>query len=208
MEEIGRAEARTAFVAAALSFAGLVGEIGPDAWNREGLGVWNVRDLVGHTSRALVTVIEYVKKPAVSEDISNPAEYYVLAKGTQVDPSAVAERGRQAGLGLGSDPVRAVGELAERAAEIVNSTPDDALITTIGGGMRLGAYLPTRTFELVVHGLDIASSTGLASYQPPQPALEDAVALAGRIAVQLGAGPVVLRALTGRAPLPASFCIV
>ena len=38
---------------------------------------------------------------------------------------------------------------------------DDPVISTIFGGMRLSDYLPTRTFELVVHGLDIARAAQL-----------------------------------------------
>lgn len=31
-------------------------------------------------------------------------------------------------------------------------------MTTAAGGMRLGTWLPTRTFELVVHSLDLATA--------------------------------------------------
>jgi hypothetical protein len=53
--------------------------------------------------------------------------------------------------------------------EAVSSTPArDALIHTIGGGMRLRHYLPTRTFELVVHRLDITAATGLQTALAPE----------------------------------------
>lgn len=38
---------------------------------------------------------------------------------------------------------------------------EDPLVTTALGGMRLRQYLPTRTFELVVHGVGIARPAGL-----------------------------------------------
>jgi hypothetical protein len=63
--------------------------------------------------------------------------------------------------------------------------------------MRLRDYLPTRVFELVVHGTDIALATGL-DWAPPADAVAASVALAGEIAVASGDGVPLLRALTGR----------
>ena len=40
--------------------AGLVG----DRWDAPGLGEWDVRALVGHTSRSLLTVEAYLGQPA------------------------------------------------------------------------------------------------------------------------------------------------
>ena len=75
---------------------------------------------------------------------------------------------------------------------------DDYVMTTIAGPMRLSDYLPTRTFELVVHGLDVARATGLvASYD--EAVLADAATLAARIAVRTGRGQDLLLAVTGRA---------
>ena len=82
------------------------------------------------------------------------------------------------------------------------------LITVIGGaGIRLHTYLPTRTFELAVHGLDIARAVGI-SYTPPADVLEEATVLAARIAAAEGHGATVLLALTGRSELPPSFSVV
>jgi len=82
------------------------------------------------------------------------------------------------------------------------------LITVIGGaGIRLHTYLPTRTFELAVHGLDIARAIGI-TFDLPADVLEEATALATRIAVAEGHGQAVLLALTGRAGLPQPFSIV
>ena len=74
---------------------------------------------------------------------------------------AIVERGRQAGRDLGADPAGTIDELVERVLGELART-DDPLIEVIGGlGIRLHTYLPTRTFELAVHGLDIARATGL-----------------------------------------------
>jgi hypothetical protein len=84
----------------------------------------------------------------------------------------------------------------------------DPLIAVIGGlGIRLHSYLPTRTFELAVHGLDIARAVGV-SFALPAEVLEEATMLAARVAVAEGHGEAVLMALTGREGLPPSFSIV
>ena len=81
------------------------------------------------------------------------------------------------------------------------------MIDTFVGGMRLSAYLPTRTFELTVHSLDIAAASGLEVTPPPQ-ALGDALHLAIDVALICGDGHTLLRALTGRRPLPNNYSIV
>jgi Mycothiol maleylpyruvate isomerase N-terminal domain len=122
-------------------------------------------------------------------------------------PAGVVERGRQAGRDLGEDPAAAVDELLSRVLGELSGV-DDPLITVIGGaGIRLHTYLPTRTFELAVHGLDIARAVGI-SYTLPAVVLEEATVLAARIAAAFGHGERVLLALTGRTALPPSFSVV
>ena len=85
---------------------------------------------------------------------------------------------------------------------------DDPLIEVIGGlGIRLRSYLPTRTFELTVHGLDVASACGL-ELALPEDVLVDTTTLAARVAVEVGDGQAVLLALTGRSSLPTGYSIV
>jgi hypothetical protein len=71
----------------------------------------------------------------------------------------------------------------------------------------LHTYLPTRTFELAVHGLDIARAIDI-SLELPADVIEEATVLAARIGAAEGHGNTVLMALTGRAGLPPSFSIV
>jgi uncharacterized protein (TIGR03083 family) len=197
------------FALAAHSFAALVHDIPADRWDDPGLGEWDVRALVGHASRSLVTVSTYLQQPAEQEDIKTPQEYYA-----RVNPAAlgmpvvgVLERGRQAGRDLGDDPAATVDGLLSQVLDELSSV-DDPLITVIGGaGIRLHAYLPTRTFELAVHGLDIARAVGI-SFVPPPDVLEEATVLAARIAAIEGHGETVLLALTGRAGLPSAFSVV
>ena len=184
-----------------------IAQIPDDAWDAPGLGDWNVRDLVGHTSRSLVTVIEYFARPADEEVVPSAAEYLIAVSGYAVDPAGVTERGRQAGRDLGDDPVGRFGSLVEEAVRIAEATDPDLVVPTFVGAMRASAYLPTRTFELCVHGLDLAAATGV-PLELPEPALEEAVSLAAVSAARRGQGSEVLLALTGRQGLPPGFNVV
>ena len=81
------------------------------------------------------------------------------------------------------------------------------VVTTIAGGMRLADYLPTRTFELVVHTADLAAALGLASEPPPVPAAQ-ALDLVAQLAVTDGRATALLRAATGREGLPPGFSVL
>ncbi len=199
---------RETFYLAAHSFAELVRSIPSAAWDGPGLGAWDLRSLVGHTSRSLITVDTYLDRPASSENITSP-EAYLGATQTMVaaDPEAVAERGRQAGLALGDDPAGAVQALVDRVLPRVEAA-DDPLIETIAGGMRLTSYLPTRTFELAVHCLDITRAVGFDAAELPDSVLAEAAALAARAAVAQGRGPELILALTGRSVLGENFSVV
>jgi uncharacterized protein (TIGR03083 family) len=197
------------FASAATAFAELVRDIPATKWDGPGLGEWDLRSLVGHTSRSLITVSTYLQTTAEREDIAGAVEYYVYARefANNAGTEAIVERGRQAGRDLGDDPAAAVDHLLAGALDDLSGA-GDPLITVIGGvGMRLSGYLPTRTFELAVHGLDIARATGL-TFAPPEEVLADAAALAARIGVAFGQGETVLSALTGRAALPEAFSVV
>jgi uncharacterized protein (TIGR03083 family) len=197
------------YESAARSFGRLVGEIPADRWDGPGLGEWDLRSLVGHASRSLTTVDTYLNSPAERADIASPHEYYVRVKAlaAQIGAAGVVERGRQAGRELGADPASAVATLVDTVlGKLADS--DDRLIQVIGGqGIWLRDYLPTRTFEFAVHGLDIAAAVGI-SFTLPEDVLTDATRLAAKIAVALGEGETVLMALTGRLALPPSFSVV
>ena len=146
----------TTFESAARSFAGLVHRIPGDRWDGPGLGDWDLRSLVGHTSRSLITVSTYLQTSAEREDVATPQAYYARIREVASDAGAdaIVERGRQAGRDLGADPAATVDALVSRVLGEL-SGGGDPLITVIGGaGIRLHTYLPTRTFELAVHGLE------------------------------------------------------
>ncbi len=200
---------RAIFDSAAQSFAALVGGIPDGRWDEPGLGDWNLRALVGHASRSLITVSTYLKTAAQREDVSSAADYYAEIRGytAGVGAEAILERGRRAGRDLGDDPAATIAALVPRVLAELDHV-DDPLIEVIGGmGMRLSSYLPTRTFELTVHGMDIARAVGI-EFAPTDDVLAEAAALAARVGVRLGDGPSVLLALTGREALPPGFSVV
>jgi hypothetical protein len=197
------------FESAARCFAALVHRIPDDRWDGPGLGDWDLRSLVGHASRSLVTVSSYLQTPAEREDVATPQEYYARIADymSNAGAEAITERGRQAGRDLGADPAATIDGLVERVMADLE-TAGDPLIAVIGGlGLRLHTYLPTRTFELAVHGLDIARATGL-SFGPSADVLDEATVLAARIALLTGRGAELLTALTGRTLLPPGFSVV
>jgi hypothetical protein len=100
-----------------------------------------------------------------------------------------------------------VSELLDDVTGRLAEHGDEDVLTTIAGPMRLRDYLPTRTFELVVHGLDIGRATGL-PHGYDEASLAAAASLAATVGVRLGQGEDLLLALTGRAPLPAGFSVV
>jgi len=177
-----------------------------DRWDRPGLGEWDVRALVGHTSRALLTVETYLARPAAAADVACAADYFRATRAAAAG-AAVAARGRDAGTALGSDPATAVAQIAARVLALIDIRDGTELVTTIAGGMRLGDYLPTRTFELAVHTADLATALGV-SPDVPATAAAQALAIVADLAVTDGlAGPLLLAA-TGRPGLPAGFSVL
>jgi uncharacterized protein (TIGR03083 family) len=197
-------DSRAAFRDAARWFVRTVALVGK-RWDRPGLGEWDVRALVGHTSRSLLTVEAYLARPADAVEIGSAADYFRATRALAADP-AVAARGREAGDALGSDPAAAVAEIAERVVPLIDSCDGSELVTTIAGGMRLADYLPTRTFELAVHTADLATALG-APLDLPATAATQALELVTDLAVSGGrAGPLLLAA-TGR-PLPSGLSVL
>ncbi len=198
-------DSRRAFTDAAKWFVRTAAVVG-DRWHLPGLGEWDVRALVGHTSRSLLTVETYLARPAPAVEVASAAEYFRATRVAAADP-AVAARGLDAGTALGTDPAAGVAQISARVLRLVDTQDGTELMTTIAGGMQLGDYLPTRTFELAVHTADLATALGV---RPDVPATAAAQALhvIADLAVADGlAGPLLLAA-TGRPGLPARFSVL
>jgi uncharacterized protein (TIGR03083 family) len=185
------------YLEAAGSFVDLVASL-PTPLAGPGLGEWDLRALVGHTARSMVTVSEYLRKPAPSVDVGTAVDYVAGLAAVASDPG-VTRRGIEAGELLGDDPPGAVRLLLDAVSHDLAGATPDLVVTTYAGGMRLRDYLPTRTFELVVHGLDIAAAVPV-RWTPPPAALSEAVHLASEVALGRGEGALLLRLITGREP--------
>jgi uncharacterized protein (TIGR03083 family) len=198
-------ESRRAFADAAGWFVSTTALVG-DRWAEPGLGEWDVRALVGHTSRSLLTVEAYLARPAQTAEIPSAADYFLATRAMAAGP-AVAQRGRDAGDALGDDPASVVAEIAARVVPFVDAQDGGTLLTTIAGGMRLEDYLPTRTFELAVHTSDLARALDEPLDVPATSAVQ-ALRLVTELAAGDGrAGPLLLAA-TGRTGLPPGWSVL
>jgi uncharacterized protein (TIGR03083 family) len=206
IEAWGELNVRETFAEAVRTFAALVRRIPVDRWNGPGLGEWDLRALIGHTSRSLVTVETYLDQPVETEEVPTAAAYYVAIAG--IDHAAVVGRGVEAGRALGENPAEFVDALSERVLIKVNSA-GNPLMHTAAGGMHLESYLSTRNFELVVHSLDIAAA--VPNIEPPEfsdQLLSEVARVGATAAVLQGRGVELMLALTGRGSLSPGFSIV
>jgi uncharacterized protein (TIGR03083 family) len=198
-------ESRRAFTDAAREFVRTAALVG-DRWQEPCLGEWDVRALVGHTSRSLLTVEEYLGRPAAAVEVPSAPAYYAATSAMAAGPG-VAVRGVAAGVALGDEPATAVAGIAARVLPLVEHSDGADLVTTLAGGMRLDDYLPTRTFELAVHTCDLATALGL-PLEVPATAAAQALRLVSELAVSSGqAGPLLLAA-TGRPVLPPGYSVL
>jgi len=206
IEAWGELNVRETFEEAARTFVNLVQRIPQGRWDGPGLGEWNLRALVGHTSRSLVTVETYLGQPVETEEVPGPAAYYVGIAG--IDHAGVVGRGVAAGQALGENPAQFVADLAERVLAQVDNA-GNPLIHTAAGGMYLESYLSTRTLELVVHSLDIAAA--VPDIEQPEfsdQLLGEVARVAATAGVLLGHGVEMMLAFTGRGTLSPGFSVV
>ena len=197
---------RDAFAQAAQWFTSVVAKA-TGRFDEPGLGEWSIGDLIGRTSRALLTVESYLARPAATVEVRFAVEYFASILATGVDHSAIAQRGRDAAASLGDDPVASVQALVERVLEVLRTTQEDMLVTTPVGGMRLVDYLPTRTFELTVHTCDLACALGHTLDVPQLPAAQSLSIVSG-LAIGAGNAGLLLLSTTGRQQLPFGFTVV
>jgi len=198
---------REAYESAAGLFVDTVKQVGATQWEQPGLGVWTVRDLIGHTSRALLTVEMYLATPAAQREVMRPVDYYLRVQASLADPGSVAARGRAAGLALGPDPITAVQDIAARVLAQVQTASDAVLVGTPVGGMRLIDYLPSRIFELTVHTLDLAVALPV-MVTLPETVAAVALHLLADMALQPDKAAALLLAATGRRALSAGFSVL
>lgn len=187
-------------------FLRIAGQAG-GRWAEPALGEWDVRSLIGHTARSFLTVESYLHQAPAEVEVRSAADYYRRARDLARAPG-VADRGVAAGAALGDDPAAAVVAIASRVVPLVLASTGDELLTSIVGGIRLTDYLPTRTFELVVHTCDLAAALGLPTNPPSRPAAAALGILTDLAAADPECAGDLLLALTGRRPLPPGFSLL
>lgn len=196
------------FQAAAEAFLDLVAQVRIDQWQDPALGTWNVRSLVGHTARAISTVETYLNDaPATEASYPDAEAYYLRIFGDYTDNEAIAARGVAAGEALTPDSGIEFAATLDRVMALIHENGPDRLVGIGERGIPLSEYLRTRTFELVIHSMDIAKATGLA-HNIPEGIVAEVADLSARVAVRKGFGEDILFALTGRRPLPGRFSIL
>ena len=184
---------REAFAHAVTFFVNTVSHISSEGWAAPALGGWSVRDLVGHTSRAMATVEQYATVGADREGFG-PAD-------------DIAKRGRAAGQVVGREPAEAVRQIAARVTSLVESLPDGHSLATPAGKRSLAGYLPSRVVELTVHTLDLAEAIHV-EVEPPGECLRVRLYSLTDAALRLGVAKDVAFALTGRRALADGFSLV
>ncbi|MCL5076691.1 MAG: maleylpyruvate isomerase N-terminal domain-containing protein [Actinobacteria bacterium] len=199
---------RNNFYASADAFSALVSQIPPDSWEKTALGVWNLRDLVGHTSRALLTIESYLGKPSTGPDLLSAFDYFAAVKNTAGSAEEVAQRGREAGNNLLPNPASSVSNIVTRVKDLVEGNTDDTTVGTPWGTMTLERYLPTRTFELTVHSLDISRTLGVATPSNLGPSISESLELIGKLASLHAEADELLLMLTGRPNHLKTTCVV
>ncbi|MEZ2387957.1 maleylpyruvate isomerase N-terminal domain-containing protein [bacterium RCC_150] len=175
-----------------------------------GLGEWEIRSLLGHTCRAFTTIETYLAAALNNPPapvLHGPADYFQAAAAGLADPAQVTQRGRDAGTALGEHPIDAAKDIVQRVADLVSGTADNAVAATPLGGILLADYLPTRAFEVTVHGIDLALATQQEVPMELLDAAAPAVALCAVIA-RPDQRLAALMALTGRQDLPPGFTVL
>ena len=196
-----------AYRQAVVCFLETAAKVKPEQWEASALGVWSVRDLVGHMSRSITRIEEFGTQRAESVDITSAVHHYRRSLRQPSDDERVAQRGREAGQALGDDPLANMNADWSRAEPVLDATGEDAIIAYDNGGIRFGDYLETRVFELTVHTLDLANAIGV-EVEPSREALGVTLQLLAALAVESGRGAPLALSGTGRGPLPNGYSVL
>jgi uncharacterized protein (TIGR03083 family) len=178
---------RRAFRSAAVSFADLVARVPADRWENPGLGDWTLRQLAGHaTNSGLRPVPTVLATPSDEITRASSEDYWLLARAVMPDvPPVARDSSGDDSPALEDDPAGVVGDLVGLATQALGRVEDNDLVETPAGGMRVRDWIPTRTFELVVHGLDIAAAAGVELFLSPE-VYAEAAAQAARTVLPSG----------------------
>ncbi|MBT2397259.1 maleylpyruvate isomerase family mycothiol-dependent enzyme [Streptomyces sp. ISL-100] len=153
------------------------------------LGDWTVRDLAAHVTMAVGAVSRHLEQPAPPKQEVPLLDwtFTTAARAAQIsdDTKSIAESAPD--LDALYEQTRA------RLAELLPTAPDDRLLATRVGAMRLDDYLVTRTVELIVHTDDLNHAAGLAVPYDRQALAACTRLLADALAVKAPGGSVEVR---------------
>jgi len=198
---------KEAFRQAGNFFADTVDEITASQWDESALGVWNVRDLVGHTSASLGRIAQFSQQRADKVDIVSAAQHYHVSLAVKGMDDDIADRGREAGQELGDDIAATIRTSLNKALAVLDTVPDGTIIAYPNGGIKIERYLETRVLELTVHTLDIQAATGI-EVEPPREALACTLHLLADLAVDSGHGGQLALLATGRGVIADRFSVL
>ncbi|MFD7897454.1 sterol carrier family protein [Streptomyces sp. NPDC059743] len=132
------------------------------------LGDWTVRELVSHLAMAVESVnrtIELSAELSTQQPATTPVTTSIPTAFTPVLPllrwpfvtaDLAPDISRDVkAVAASASPDELFERTAGRIAALLPATPDDRVITTRVGAMRLGDFLVTRTVELIVHTNDL-----------------------------------------------------
>ena len=198
---------RETYLEAGEYFASVVDQVDIDGWDEPALGEWCVGDLTGHTYRSFTTVLSYSDKPAEKVELERPVDFFLKAFESLADPKMVAEQGRAAGLEIIDDPRMMVRGFAMYVKNKLEELSDNHVMGMPVGGMRLIDYLPIRTFELIIHTMDLAKAVGVDD-QPPENGMAATLEILGQIALYRGRASDLVFGVTGRGGLSDGFSVL
>ena len=198
---------KEAYAQAVGFFIDTVARVKTAQWDDVGLGEWNVRDLVGHTSRSLTSVEEFCARPAEKATVLSAAEYYRISLAPADANHAIAAPARPPGAQPGRHPAAAARTAPGPAPQPPHRRPAALGDRAPHARLRLGDYLETRVVELTVHTLDLANAIGADVEAPPE-ALSVTLHLLADLAVASGQGAALALAATGRGLLPDRFSLM
>jgi uncharacterized protein (TIGR03083 family) len=191
---------------AAEFFLETVRKVRPDQWDKPALGVWTMRELVGHINGGVSGIERALGNPVDKAELRD-IDYYLKAFAAANVHENVAQGGRNAGAALGDDPVATVEANVARVLSLVAERPGDGAYKIFVGTMTLGDFLAPRTLELVIHTLDVARAAGIDA-QPPKLALQTTMRLLADLSVETGMAVDLALAATGRDTLPQGFSLM
>ncbi|MFG2140466.1 sterol carrier family protein [Streptomyces sp. NPDC048650] len=155
------------------------------------LGDWTVRELVAHLALVTGSVVRALRAPAPpgveTELLDWPFATARFTSGIDDDTRVLA-----AAHDLPDLP-ELLARTAEELADAVSQAPDDRVVATRVGAMRLADYLVTRCVELVVHTDDLAAALGVEIPYDRQALATTTRLLADALAVKAPGGSVEVR---------------